>query len=272
MGFEEESFERLKERAKRYIEACEEQNLEKPNETATEIAVEHFKRRLNCGGHAFEIDNCFFPNGEKLSNYVSSILDTFSFVRLLGDEPLHEDEYLVFYRFMDYEENEGRNEGHHFVKVEEDGLVTEKFGSEEFQIFQGWHDRYKNSPEVVFAVKKEHEHYFDSRFSLTELTGGLDFEQTISKAIIEKNNSFSYHSHDYRLKKAKEDEVVVIDKKGEIIAHVLTDGTDASAEVVKGKENYVENLSGPVKPIIQNGKLINIDEFKQKKTKDEMDR
>ncbi|MBR3324765.1 MAG: hypothetical protein IKG14_01785 [Clostridia bacterium] len=285
MGFEEESLERLKGRAELYKEAYLRENGKKEDmkpgdrayyefnvENTTKNAVMRFHDRLNCGGYAFEIDNCFFPNGEKLSNYVSSVLDKFDFIRLLGDEPLHDDEYLVFYRIIDFEKNNGRNKGHHFVKVEQDGLVVEKNGAGRPLIFDKWHERYKESPEVVFAVKKDHNHYFDSRHSLTSFSGGLDFEQTVSKAIDEKNNSFSYHSHKYQLKKAQDGDAVVVDINGEIIADVLTDGVDTAVQITEGKEDYVENFSGPVKPIIKNGKLINLSEFKDKRDKSEIDR
>lgn len=285
MGFEEEFFELLIKRAiafkKDYIKQYGKEEEMIPFDRSyyrenckdtTKVAVSRFNDRINCGGYAFEIDACFFPNGEGFSNYISSILDTFDFIRLLGDEPLHDDEYLVFYRFIDYEENEGHNHGHHFVKVEDDGLVVEKFGSRDPAIFDGWVERYQDSPEAVFAVKKNHNHYFDSRSSLTKFKDGLDFEQAVSKAIIEKQNEFSYHSHNYRLKKKQNEEVVAIDQNGEIVANILTNGYETTVEVVDGKEDYVENLTGPVKPIIQNGRLVNIDEFRQKKDKDEIDR
>lgn len=285
MGFEEEFFEILKKRAeafkKEYIKnygkedkmnTYERSYYKRNCKDTTKVAVSRFNDRINCGGYALEIDACLFPNGENFSNYISSILDNFDFIRLLGDEPLHDDEYLVFYRFIDYEENEGKNEGHHFVKVEDDGTVVEKFSAGKPMIFTEWHERYQNSPEVVFAVKKNHEHYFDSRKSLTEFKGGLDFEQTISKAIHEKQNEFSYHSHTYRLKKKQNEEVVAIDQKGEIVAEILTDGYETTVEILEDKEDYVENLTGPVKPIIENGKLINIDEFRERKTREEIDR
>ena len=285
MGFEEEFFELLKGRAEKFKEAYlkEYGPVEdmKPSDgswyelnvnNTTRIAVSRFHDRINCGGYAFEIDNCFFPNGEEFSNYISSILDNFNFIRLLGDEPLHDDEYLVFYRFIDFEKNEGKNNGHHFVKVEEDGVVVHKCGDGKPMIFEGWNERYNNSPEAVFAVKKNHDHYFDSRLSLTDFQGGLNFEQTVSKAIVDSSNDFSYHSHNYRLKKSQEGEVFVTDKNGEIVADVLTDGTETAVQVLDGKEGYVENYSGPVKPIIENGKLINYDDYKEKKLKDEVDR
>lgn len=285
MGFEEEFFEILKKRAeefkKFYIENYgKEENMtlndrsyyERNYKNSTKVAVSRFNDRINCGGYALEMDACFFPNGEKFSNYISSLLDNFKFIRLLGDEPLHDDEYLVFYRFINFEQNNGSNHGHHFIKVEDDGLVVEKFGCGKPVIFQGWDKRYQDSPEVVFAVKKNHNHYFDSRGSLTNFKGGLDFEETVSTAIIEKSNSFTYHSHNYSLKKKQNGEAVVVDKNGDIVAEILTDDNVVVVDVVNGKEDYIENLTGPVKPIIQNGKLINFKEFKQIKSKNEIER
>ena len=59
--------------------------------------------------------------------------------------------------------------------------------------------------------------------------------------------------------------MVVINKDLEVVASVLTDGTETSVQVAKGTEDYIENLSGPVKPVIINGKLMNYSEFKKEK-------
>lgn len=282
MGFEEEFFELMKTRAealkKYYKELYGEEDemteearklYEEEYKDSTEVAVKRFHDRLNCGGYALEIDNTFYPNGEEFSNYISSILDTFDFVRLLGDEPLQDDEYLVFYRFIDYDENNGQNKGHHFIKVEDDGLVVEKNGREKPRIFTQWHERYSTSPEAVFAVKKNHDHYFDSKKSLTRFSGGLNFEQSVSKALEEHSNSFSYHSHDYELKKDKNGNIVVTDKHGDIVANITVKGDENIVDIAEGKEDYVENLTGPVKPIIENGRLVNFKQFKRSKEKED---
>ena len=57
-----------------------------------------FNQLINCGGYAFKIDAAVFPIGNDFGQSVSRILEHFPFVRLLGDKPLQEDEYLVFYR------------------------------------------------------------------------------------------------------------------------------------------------------------------------------
>lgn len=252
----------------------EEMNLSERNkyrETYGDInalTIRELNDRLNCGGYALQIDGCIYPNSDKFSNYISALLERFPFVRLLGDEPLKDDEYLVFYRFSDYEENGGINDGHHFIRVDDDGLVVEKNNNEVPQIFSDWEDYFKDSPEAVFAVKKEHNALFDESeeqlgFSYW-LKKGLDFNGSVSKAIKGEKNQFSYHCHNYRLKKSEEGLIVVVDDKGEIVADVIKDSDETCAIVRYEKLSYVENLTGPVKPIIKNGRLVNLSDFKQK--------
>ena len=254
-----------------YPKAIYEEKLKSP----TKRTITGFNKRMNCGGYALEIDGCLFPNGDTLGGYVSSLLKRYKFIRLLGDRPLQDDEYLVFYRFIEYERNKGRNNGHHFIKVNDDGLVVEKFGSEPLRIFKGWNERYKDSPEVAFAVKKEHDNEIDSEldmwFNWIEIKKGLDFEGSIYQAILQRNNQFEYHGHNFRLKKSSEDELFITDEKGEIVAEVLVEGKDIAVGIKEGKEEYVENYSGPVKPIIENGRLVNLEQFKRVKEEPEME-
>lgn len=251
-----------------YPKAIYEKKLKSP----TKRTITGFNKRMNCGGYALEIDGCLFPNGDTLGGYVSSLLKRYKFIRLLGDKPLQDDEYLVFYRFLEYERNKGRNNGHHFIKVNDDGLVVEKFGSEPIRIFKGWNEKYKDSPEVAFAVKKEHDNEIDSDldmwFNWIEIKKGLDFEGSIYQAILQRNNQFEYHGHNFRLKKSSEDELFITDEKGEIVAEVLVEGKDIAVGIKEGKEEYVENYSGPVKPIIENGRLVNLAEFKMVREED----
>ena len=282
MGFEEEFFEILKQSAiKRrdgFIAKYGTEEEMKPGDRSfyrinykdtTRVAVRRFNDKINCGGYALEIDERMYPNESTLSRYVSSILNTFDFVRLLGDEPLKDDEYLVFYRFIDYEKNNGINRGHHFIKVGDDGLVIEKNGYGQARIFEGWHRRYDGSPEVAFAVKKDHNHYFKSGNEVIELAEGLDFSETVSKSIEEKCNLFSYHGHNYRLKKNKEGKILIVDDNDNKVADVQSNDEGISVIVDDDKIDYVENLTGPVKPIIQNGRLINLRDFRAKRAKSE---
>lgn len=169
--------------------------------------------------------------------------------------------------FIDYEKNKGINRGHHFIKVEDDGLVIEKNGYGQPRIFDGWHKRYEGSPEVAFAVKKDHDHYFKHGDEVIELKQGLDFSETVSKAIEERSNCFSYHCHNYRLKRNKNGEIIVVNDNGERIAGVFSNGDGISVSVDDDKNEYVENLTGPVQPIIQNGRMINLREFRTRRTR-----
>ena len=109
------------------------ETLEKDFETELEKKVESvFCDKINCGGYALKIDSCVFPfNCKDFSQTISSILNKFPFVRLLGEKKIEEDEYLVIYR-------ENKITGHHFIRVEEDGTVKEKDGKKPPQIFEGW--------------------------------------------------------------------------------------------------------------------------------------
>ncbi|MBR3162568.1 MAG: hypothetical protein IKF17_00495 [Clostridia bacterium] len=241
-------------------------------EDITQYTIKGFNKRMNCGGYALEIDGCFFPNGDSLSGYVSAILDKYKFVRLLGDQPLEDDEYLVFYRFYDYVENKGKNNGHHFIKVNDDGLVVEKCGSESVRIFEGWNERFEDSPEVAFAVKKDHDNEIDNEldfwFNWITIDRGLDFEGSVLQSILKRSNQFEYHCHEYSLKKSAEDELYVVNNDGQIVADVLVEGEDIAVGIREGKEEYVENFSGPVKPVIENGRLVNFNEFKKAREND----
>lgn len=236
-------------------------------------AIKLGSQRINCGGYALKIDGCLFPNGDTFAGYISGLLERYDFIRLLGDTPLQDDEYLVFYRISEYEENGGKNEGHHFIRVDDDGLVVDKCGGEAPRIFPGWGNLYENSPEAVFAVKKDHDDLFEKTGVLRGESGfiekGLDFEGAVSKAISEESNIFEYHCHTFKLKKSTDEDIFVINEEGEIIAEVLTDGVEIAVGIKEEKEEYVENYSGPVKPIIKNGRLVNLDEFK--KAKEEQD-
>ena len=250
--------------------------FEKKHGNTTKSTIKGINKRINCGGYALEIDGVFLPNEDSLSGYVSNILEHYDFIRLLGDEPLHDDEYLVFYRFFKYSENDGNNKGHHFIKVNSDGLVVEKCGNEPVRIFEGWDERYNESPEVAFAVRKDHDfeigNVLDSDSNIIRLEKGLDFEGSIFKAILQKNNQVNYHGHSFRLKKSSNEELFVISETGSIVAEVVIDGEDTKVVITEGQEDYIENFSGFVKPIIRNGRLINIDEFRRVKENSELER
>ncbi len=219
----------------------------------------YFNQAINCGGYALKIDQCVFPTNKKnFSQAVSSLLEKFPFIRLLGDKLLEDDEYLVIYRSY-----KGKNDGHHFIRVDSDATVREKDGAGEPRIFENWKIP-ENEEEALFAVKKEHKMFGYTSTDVNYNHNGMDFEEEVAKAIREKQNSFSYHNHSFCMKKSKQDEVFVTTTDGKIVADVVVDGSDCLVEVLESQNNYVENTYGPTKPIIRDGKLINFDKFKAK--------
>lgn len=235
---------------------------EKLEKNIEEKSIYSANQKINCGGYALKIDVCVYPTyQEGFSKSVSSILDRFPFVRLLGDKPLEDDEYLVIYRA-----NQGKNTAHHFIRVDSDATVREKDGNGEPRNFENWGDLEK-CPEAVFAVKKEHKMFgYESNSINYDYEEGLDFEESINKYIRERHNLFSYHNHNFSLKKSKEDEIFVIDEKGQIVADVVADESECLIEIRENKREYIENTSGFIKPIIRNGKLINFEQFKEENT------
>lgn len=218
----------------------------------TKGALRRFFDRLNCGGYAFEIDTRLYPpKNNDLSRYISSILDNFSFVRLLGDSTLQSDEYLVLYRFTS-------NFGHHFVKVNSDGLLTEKAGYGNPKIFEGWYSRFIDSPEVIFAVKKDHLHHCSSSL---DFSNGLNFSETVQQAMSDRHNTFSYHSQNYSLKKSPSGQIFVVNKDSTIVASVMQNSSAPTINILSDYSDSIENLSGHIKPYIKNGKLLNLDDY-----------
>lgn len=218
-----------------------------------------FNHRINCGGYSLKIDTEVYPFYYKdFSKCVSAILDEFPFVRLLGEEKLHDDEYLVLYR------SNKENTGHHFVRVDDDGVVREKDGIDKPQVFESW-GSLEDCEQAVFAVKKEHQ-MFD--YDLLEVNRRnrevFNFEEAIINSINNKSNTFSYHGHEYSFKKLSDDEILVVSNNS-VVANIITDGKEYLVDVVNEKKDYVENFSGTVIPIIESGHLINRDEFLEQK-------
>lgn len=232
-------------------------DVEEELKQKVEKSVEHlFNSNINCGGYALKIDTCIFPCICEFEKSVSSILETFQFVRLLGDTQLGDDEYLVLYRSSE-------KGGHHFVRIEEDGTVVEKNDCQSPQKFQNW-GILSTCPEAVFAVKKEHEmsYFKENGHILLPTDTSMNFEETVWQAIQKRENTFEYHNHIYVLKKAGED-VVYICSNGEVIAEMMTDGKEYDIEVRNGKKAYVSNTQPSIPIIIKDGKY-------QKVSKDEI--
>lgn len=243
----------------------EEEIHTKLEEEIKKSAKYYFNQKINCGGYALKIDECVYPTyQENFDKSISSILNRFPFVRLLGDKPLEDDEYIVIYRAP-----KGKNSGHHFIRVDSDGSVREKDGSGQPRMFEDW-GNLKDSEEAIFAVKKEHKMFGYKNDDINvDYKEGLDFAETVEETIKQKKNDFSYHNHNFHLKKSKQDEIVVISDNDEFIAQVVADESDCLVEISNDKEKYVSNTSSSVTPIIRNGKLINLEDFKNTKTRTE---
>lgn len=229
----------------------------KLEERIEEYANNLFNNQINCGGYALKIDECVYPSYQMdFSSSVSLLLNKFEFIRLLGDEPLKDDEYIVIYRAP-----KGKNDRHHFVRIDEDGIVREKDGYEEKRIFKNWGDL-EDAPEAVFAVKKDHKMFGYNLQSDKKDVEGLNFEQSVSKAIEERSNTFLYHGHTFHLKKTPQEDIVIVSDSGIIVADAVSVDEEVIVEVRKGQDGYVENFMGTIKPIIKDGRLINFNNFK----------
>lgn len=205
-----------------------------------------FNQRINCGGYALKVDACIFSKNGSFEKAVSSILDTFPFARLLGDSNLQDDEYLVLYR-------KEKNKGHHFIRVEDDGTITEKYEANSPQKFNGW-GNLSDSPEAVFAVKKEHDINFPEGTIMIPKETSMDFEESVINAIENKQNSFSYHNHNYNFKKS-DDGFIYIFSNSTLIAKMLLDDKSFDIEIEPDKKDFVSNTKPSIPIVIENGVL-----------------
>lgn len=231
-----------------------------------------FNQMINCGGYALKVDRWIEPTRKNdAGQAVSTILNQYNFVRLLGDTRLEEDEYMVIYRTR-----KGENTGHHFIRIDEDGVIREKDGSNNPKLFSEWSMKSKEKNECVdyiFAVKKEHKMFGYESSDVNY--NGKNFEESTEEAIRNKQNQFLYHCQKFFLKKSEQDQIYVAMETGRIVAEVLVDGDECIVDVNPENEGFVENYMGKVKPIIENGKLINYAEFqknRQSKIKENIER
>lgn len=192
---------------------------------------EEFNWRLNCGGYALEIETCIFPGENDFEKNVSSILELFPFVRLLGDTELEEDEYLVLFRCAE--------NGHHFIKRTDDGIFLEKDARNPTKRFESWGECLANSPEAAFAVKKEHDTEWHGTIMIP-IEGAKNFEESVVQAIKEKQNTFEYHNHTYQLKKSNEG-IIYVCSNDKIVAQVLIDEKDFDIEIDEQSRKYISN-------------------------------
>ena len=205
-----------------------------------------FNQRINCGGYALKVDACIFSKNGSFEKAVSSILDTFPFARLLGDSNLQDDEYLVLYR-------KGESKGHHFIRIEDDGTITEKFEANSPQKFNNW-GNLSDSPEAVFAVKKEHDINFPEGTIMIPKETSMDFEETVINAINNRQNSFAYHNHNYNLKKSNASFIYIF-SNSTLIAKMLLDDKSFDIEIEPDKKDFVSNTKPSTPIVIKNGIL-----------------
>lgn len=222
-------------------------------EEVNRIVELHFNDKINCGGYSLKIDTCVFPfyiNG--FDRNVSAVLENFPFTRLLGDEKLKEDEYIVLYRARE------NGSGHHFVRIDDDNIVREKDAAGKPTLFKNWRSLDK-CKEAVFAVKKDHKMFGYGMADFRDIKA-LNFEGSVSKAIKEKNNNFEYHGHEFALKRTKDDEIVAV-SNGEIVAYIVADEDDCVVEIEKEKNNYVQNFQPSIPLKINDSKFLNREDY-----------
>ncbi len=224
-----------------------EESEDKFSKMVSDRVEENFNFYINCGGYALEVDTCIFPaenDGNNFERSVSSILELFPFVRLLGDTKLQEDEYLVLFR--------ASKNGHHFIKQVDDGTFVEKEGGHAPKKFVKWSESFENSQEAAFAVKKDHDiEYFDKYGSIIiPIETVKNFEETVIHTIQNMQNTFEYHNHTFQLKKSDEG-IIYVCSMGKIVAQVLIDDKDYDIEIKKEYKEYISNAK-PTEIMIEN--------------------
>lgn len=219
--------------------------------------VEYMSQIQNCGGYALEIPVCIWPvNNYTFEEKVLRIMDLYPFVRLLSDSELKEDEYIVRYR--------AQGNGHHFIKITDNGEIIEKNSSGLPQKFNSW-ETLEDAPEAVFAVVKQE--YRDEKmkklpqcnrnmcldddaYECTEdgyteiITRTAEkpatFDRTLKEAYNNRNSTFTYNNKKFSLKIEKDDkDLIYICDENAILGTVYTEGETFIIEIEKEKENAI---------------------------------
>ncbi len=192
-----------------------------------------FNQRINCGGYALELDACVFKHNISFEKAVSSLLEQVSFIRLLGNTKLQDDEYIVKYRT-------GDDFGHHFIKIK-DGVATEKDAASEVRAFEDWPENLQNVPEAVFAVKKDHD--FQLGYKNINLDNGKDFDDMVNEAYNNKQNNFEYHCQNYSFKKDENNIYIYSEINNELtrVGELLIEEGECIYVIEEGYEDYISN-------------------------------
>lgn len=239
------------------------QHFEQTIEKNTEY---YFDERINCGGYALKIDKCVFPYYKNFAQAVTRILEEFPFTRLLGNTTLADNEYLVIYRASN-----NNKIGHHFIRVDDDGVVREKDGAKSPKVFESWDQSLDSDSydEAIFAVKKYHQMFdVENHFSNIKT---YDFTERVEMAFSERTNKFHYHGHTFQLKKTSNNDIIIVDDQGNFIADVFEENGKCLVDVAEEKKDFVENTHTKFKPEIRNGKLINYEAITGRKVIQEVE-
>lgn len=245
--------------------------------------VKYMSQLQNCGGYALEIPICIWPvNNYTFEEKVLRIMNLYPFVRLLSDSELKEDEYIVIYR--------AQGNGHHFIKLTDNGEALEKDASGLPQKFNGW-GTLENSPEAVFAVIKQE--YRDKKMKnlpqcnrnmfldmdayeyieegytdiiTKEAEKPATFDKILRESYNNKNSSFLYNNKKFYLKVEKNDkDLIYICDENDILGTVCTDGETFIIELEEEKKNKIFGFE-PSSPI----QLESEKESKQKNSEPEI--
>lgn len=219
--------------------------------------VKYMSQLQNCGGYALEIPICIWPvNNYTFEEKVLRIMNLYPFVRLLSNSELKQNEYIVIYR--------AQENGHHFIKLTDNGEAIEKDASNLPQKFNGW-KTLENAPEAVFAVVKQEYRdetikklpqcnrnmYLDNdAYEYTEgdyteiMTRKAEKPATFDRILMEtyknRKSTFTYNNKEFSLKvETGEKDLIYICNKDYILGTVCTDGETFLIELDEEKKDII---------------------------------
>lgn len=204
-----------------------------------------FNRGMNCGGYALRVNTCIFGGAYKkrdamecLDRNVTSLLEKFPFIRLLGDTDLGDDEYIVIYRT-------NSDGGHHFVRIDSDGIIRDKNECYSPRVIEDltdekkvWGRYLKDCPSAIFAVNVNHDIHSE-RYSYV-LGDGLSFEKVTLENMGLGNSSYDYHNHNYTIADDEEGNRYVY-SNGERVATIMSDESGTIVVEEEEKREYISN-------------------------------
>ena len=227
-----------------------------------------FKQLQNCGGYALQIPACVFSgNNYTFEEQVLRIQELYPFTRLLADTELKENEYIVKYR--------AGETGHHFIRIDDKGIATEKNECNLPEKFNGWRKTLEDKPEAVFAVVKQEyrdeetkklpqcnrDMYLDEdAYYKVEEDGYVDiikkeaqkpktFTELLKENYINQNQSFKYNNKTFNFKINKDEpDIIYICDDTQVLGQFYSDGADFDIELNEEKKNYIYGFQ-PTNPL-----------------------